>query len=407
MSSIETRNLKLELDILLTAGYCPNHVAFCGYRWERLKIMMRICWSITFMLLGVGSAVAQFEIPGTRGPATTEPLNPIRPAATPDVRPTSPYDLSKEHGPWLVVVKSFRAERETNSNGRYEPDLKVKELAESFAEFIRKEYRINAFVYPRGWELRQQRAAETIEAKQRIRKYYEGQGIEPTPQMLKVRTVSIPDEYTVFVAPARVQLKDREMAIDFANQVRKLKAPSEFNDKLLQGNDNEATPTKGNSFNAFLASMAGKNPMIKEEYKPETVKADKFLMDLNSGETYSLLHKTRKPWTLMVQSYGGGGTIQQTGATAGDDSQASDRLERIAVQAHDVAKMLRNQKIDAFVMHTRYRSMIFVGEYDSADDERLIANLKVFKSMQLKDKESGKVLDTFMEKPQAVMIPRP
>lgn len=364
----------------------------------------RFLWATALTLVGVAGASAQTDLARIIA-APTAPAGQIE-----DPRPTSPYDLKPEHGAWLVAVKSFRAEREHYADGRCVPDQRSKELADQFAAYIRKEVRINAYVYPRGWVLRVQRDIEAEEYRSAARRYYKSKGIEPTKEMLKVKTVSIPDEYTVFVAPARTTLKDRETAIDFANQVRKLEAPSEFNDSLLQGSDRPDSKTSGRSFNAFLACMPGLNPTVKKDYSEAPVaKADKFLMDLNSSESYSLLHKTRKTWTVLVQTYGGGGTILQTGAA--DGGQSTNRLELAAQQAHEVAGSLRQRKFDAYVMHTRYHSMVFVGDYADRDDPQLQATVKTFAGMQLREqlpnKALGKVLETFMEKPAPVMILKP
>ena len=370
----------------------------------------RWVWSAAVVLAGTAVASAQFEIPGARPApgAGDAPMRPARPA-TPDPRPKSPYDLTAEHGAWLVVIKSFRGERELNSEGQYEPDVKVRELADQFAEFIRKQYKINAYVYPRGWEVRQQRNEEARVYRESAIKYYrETKGIEPTREMLRVKTVNVPDEYTVFVAPARGVLTEREMAIDFANQVRKLKAPAEFNDSLVQGSDDEKLAGKGSTFNAFLACMPGMNPTAPRVASiAQSGKVDDFVMKLNSGESYSLLHKTRKKWTLLVQTYGQGASIVQAGASGAGSGDASDRLERAAMQAQKCCELLRANKFDAYVMHTRYHSMVFVGDYATGDDPQLLASVKTFAKMQLKDQKSGKVLETFMDKPAPVVIPKP
>ncbi len=379
----------------------------------------RFACATALFLAGAAGASAQTEIPGiTRpmpregAPGITQPLPLERTPVfepIPEPKPQCAFELAKEHGRWLVAVKSFRGERETYSRGRFVPDTHIQELAEQFADYIRKTYKINAYVYPRGWVLRQERDVETTTRIKAIKDYYHKQGIEPTAQMLRVKTVSVPDEFTVFVAPARGTLSDREMAIDFANQVRKLSAPPEFNDVLSQGRDNEENSAKGNRFNAFLASMPGMNPMIPKSITTnvETPKADDFLMKLNSGETYSLLHKTRRKWTLLVQTYGGGGTVMQAGANGAGSGEASDRLERAALQAHNVAELLRANKVEAYVMHTRTHSMVFVGDYETGDDRELLGYAGAFAKKQLRDKKTGNVVETFMEKPSPVMIPKP
>ena len=99
-------------------------------------------------------------------------------------------------------------------------------------------------------------------------------------------------------------------------------------------------------------------------------------------------------------------------STAGGRSDGA-LLERSAQHAHLMAEMLRSMKkpgpgpFEAYVLHTRFESFLCVGEYDSQEDPQLKANAEALKSFRVKDKESGQVLETFMEKPMPAMIPRP
>ena len=112
-------------------------------------------------------------------------------------------------------------------------------------------------------------------------------------------------------------------------------------------------------------------------------KADEFLMSLNSGQPYSLIHKTKKDFTLVVQTYG---TKLGRVFKPGEVMQANGRsdgelLERAAQQANALAGALRKVKPpngpwDAYVLHTRYESFVCVGEYDAKDDDRLLAAKK-------------------------------
>jgi hypothetical protein len=349
---------------------------------------------------GISGASAQYDIPISKSPT------PTGVAATPrqQPKPVYKYELKPEHGPWLVVVRTFK--------GAGENDVRSRELAEGFADFIRERYKVPAYIHERGWQMRQDMLAEAREVIEAKRKYYISQGITPTAEMLKVKTVrSLPDEYAVFIAPARGVLKDRDTAMDFADQVRKLQAPKEFSDRFFD--EKETTRARGGAkdeeakfSNPFLSAFAGPNPTIAKTAVYQVPKADKFLMEINSREDYSLLHKTRKPYTILVKTYGAEGTIIPTGGTSASGESSGERLERAAAQASQVAEMLRKNKVEAFVFHTRYNSSVCIGQFDSPDGNDCKATIEQVKSMKLKDR-GGNVLDTLMAKPAAMPIPRP
>jgi hypothetical protein len=346
-------------------------------------------------VLGAGSALAQYDLPLSR-PAAKELDDP---------KPVYKYELKPVDGQFLVCVKTFR--------GSVAGDRQVKELAEGLAEYIRSECRLYAYVHERGWALRQERAKEKAAVIAAKRKYFAEQGIEPTEEMLRVKMARIPDEYAVLVAPGKGTLKSMDEALDFANYIRKLPAPPRaFCDAVVVGTDQDIARKQGDPVNPFLAAFAGPNPTIpKHATEAGPPKADEFLMSLNAGQPYSLIHKTRKPITLVVQTYGSkfglsrlirpGEVVQTTGKADGE------MLERAAQQAHAVAELLRKKKYDAYVLHTRYESFVCVGEYDSKDDPELLANAKAFANLPLRDEKTGKIIETFMEKPMPALIPRP
>ena len=138
-------------------------------------------------------------------------------------------------------------------------------------------------------------------------------------------------------------------------------------------------------------------------------KADDFLLSLNAGKPYSLIHKTKKDFTLVVKVYGTQfGQLQKPGDVVPAGGKADgELLERAAQQAQAVATVLRGLEYDAYVLHTRYESFVCIGEYDSKDDPRLLAISEKLAGQPLKDKKTSQVIETFMEKPLPAMIPRP
>jgi hypothetical protein len=200
-------------------------------------------------------------------------------------------------------------------------------------------------------------------------------------------------------------------ALDFANYIRKLPAPPRnFCDAVVVGTDQDIARKKGDPLNPFLTAFAGPNPTIPKAQAAAAApaKADEFLESINAGQPYSLIHQTKKPVTLVVKIYGA-----QAGhlVKPGEVMQAAGRsdgamLERIAQQAHALAKALRAMRYDAYVLHTRYESFVCVGEYDSKDDAELKAAKEALASLPLKKDKTGEVIETLMEKPLPAAIPR-
>ena len=81
-------------------------------------------------------------------------------------------------------------------------------------------------------------------------------------------------------------------------------------------------------------------------------------------------------------------------------------LERAAQQASGCWR-LRQMNLDAYVLHTQYASFVCIGEYDTQDDPKLEALKEKLAGQPVKDKKTGQVIETFMEKPMPAMIPRP
>jgi hypothetical protein len=349
-------------------------------------------------LLGAGPALAQFDLPLSRPTATREIDDP---------KPVYNYELKPADGEFLVCVKSFP--------GEVAGSTKAKLLAESFAEYIRTECRLYAYVHESGWAQRQERAKEKVAAIAATRKYYESLGEteeQIANRLRKIRMARIPDEYTVFVAPGKGTLKTYDEAVAFAKYVHKLPPPPpEFCEAIVVGSVQDVSKRHGEPQNPFPMAMAGRNRTLpKNEESAQHPKADDFLLSLNAGKPYSLIHQTKKPYTLVVQTYGSKfmGRVVRPGEVVDTKSKSDgEMLERAAHQAHAVAEALRKMNYKAYVLHTRYASFVCIGEYDSEKDPELLANAKAFASLPLKDEKKGLVIETFMEKPMPAIIPRP
>jgi hypothetical protein len=358
-------------------------------------------------VLGASPAIAQYDIPGA-GPSRS--ADPTRAVADP--KPVYKYELKPEHPEYLVYVKAYQAQKAGDESGV------AKELAEGLAEYIRTECKLYAFVHERGWLQRRERDKEKEAVIKAIRDYYTPQGwSEDAINAVirrEVKMARIPDEYVVYVAPGKGTLKTYDEALAFAKYVHKLPAPpARFCDALFVGADRDAAKKTGERTNPFENAIPGRNPTLpKKEQVAQTPKAElEFLGNLNAGQPYSLIHKTKKPVTLVVQSYGskqGVGQLVKPGEVIRTSGTANgEMLERAAQQANSLAEALRKMKYDAYVLHTRFESFVCIGEYDSKEDDKLLALQSQMAGMQLKDAKTGQVFETLMEKPMPAAIPRP
>src|SRR5207248_5858590 len=116
--------------------------------------------------------------------------------------------------------------------------------------------------------------------------------------------------------------------------------PADFSEVGAIGSTVDAAKSRGAMQNPLEHGMPGHNPTIpKKDYTMQRPKADDFMMSLNAGKPYSLIHKTTKQFTLVVQVYGTKfGQLQRPGDVTPPSTKADgEMLERAAQQAELVA----------------------------------------------------------------------
>lgn len=340
---------------------------------------------------------------------------PARSPFTPaDDAPSCKYAVTPQAGEWLLCVQTFKDDKESN--------VSAQALAEDFAELIRRNYRLPAYLFERG---RKERVEEDARIEMIHKQYNEmfkqmrAQGLKPVNGAFKYRvpenTVQV--EVAVLVGKPNKNLKDMEAARDFVDDVRKLKAPPErFCKRAFVGLEDpkaqKITQTGFTYINPFSAPMVVRNPSLASVRKAEDPdKADEFLKELNSGEKYSVF-KASKPWTLVVKVYQGPAMLAPRSPSVmsklGLGKKEPEYLNAGAQNAHVVAECLRSMKpsYKAFVMHHRTYSLVTVGEFDGKDDPELLAVQRTIAGLQLKDQKSGAVLESLNAQPMPMKIPR-
>ncbi|MFN0199498.1 MAG: hypothetical protein ACKVT0_22330, partial [Planctomycetaceae bacterium] len=199
-----------------------------------------------------------------------------------------------------------------------------------------------------------------------------------------------------------------------------------FEPKSLNGANFKQTPGRPKPMSGAFMTM---NPLLT----PDEVKKkrkDPLLKELNAGAEFSLLDNPSK-YTIVVASFYGK-TLTQMGHV---DQQKADsvfskvsRLDEAGIDAWKLAHILReNRKIEAYVLHDRFQSVVTVGSFDTQDDPEIAKLMQLFGAKitihpesgneiltaevitnQERDAKQGNVIRTFVfdPKPQLIEVPR-
>jgi hypothetical protein len=341
--------------------------------------------------IGPGDKGAMFKAPWeTGGSATTPPATPgassiqgllnqsapSRPSTTPTA--LAPYQsttinqdilVTKELGPWMVLVMSYSG-----------PDGPVR--ARKFVEIARTHYKLPAYVFNYG-------AEEKAKELERVRKFIEerkaalkAEGLS-TDLPIRVKIAHIDEHCSVLIGGFATQ----EAAVKYRDQLKKI-TPDPKLFKVSQEGDlfdgkfyTFDAPVKGQqereyvAVNPFARAMVVHNPTMKVEHVQAKLDVD-LLKRFNAEEEYSLL-KCKKNYTLVIKQFNLPSiTGPQSDSPAnsfwlGGGKKSESQTDFAAENAHELAKALRKSKLDAYVLHTKYYSLVTIGAFDSMQDPNM------------------------------------
>jgi hypothetical protein len=293
--------------------------------------------------------------------------------------PSKPYVLTPEVGPWVILAASFKG-------------ANCSDFAHQAVLCVRQRDHLPAYVYDRGEEERRQQH-EFMEQMRREN------NLGPNAHL---RTIHVEDECAVLIGGYR----DMESARAALPAVKNLAAPTIQNYKpdlmVMPGAQGPLAPVY--AVNPFANSFVTRNPTVpagQENLKREY----EFLKKLNGDEDFSLL-ACKAPWTLEVQTYSGPSVIQTSGSSnslmkkIGLGDHSDDQLAATAKQAHEIARVLRKQGYEAYVLHTRRSSYVTVGSFAGPEDPKL-------QSMRARFTELAQKSPFLSPQPQPMRVPQP
>jgi hypothetical protein len=277
--------------------------------------------------------------------------------------PNKEYFVSPADGEWMILGASYRGEM----SGKLAHDLVLE---------LRARYDLPAFVFDRSADEREEQRKDIEAQKRQMQLWMQAHGCQ-TDQPLPVRVRRIEEQRAVLIGGYR----DMETARRALDELRKLPPPQtepgttlyvhHFDPQQQAGERVERTAP-----NPFKSAFVVHNPAVPVK-PPEPEDDNKVVRALNAGESLSI-SRCRKPWTLAVASYQGLGMFQSGSApgpicSGNGMADTAERLNACGLNAHNLAEALRKLHFEAYVYHTRYRSVVTVGGFDSKDDPRLLA----------------------------------
>ena len=276
-------------------------------------------------------------------------------AAKIEADPHKEYTLTKNRGPWMIMVATFHATGDGEVNEGKTPDQAASELVLELRQLGLPAYKLD-------YDPQQQ----LFSVKDRLGRD------ERRKNLRRVRSIC--------VIAGNYHGIDEKVAQDTLKWIKKLHPKC-----LRDGVTYRPTPGRpGPLSGAFLTI----NPMLNPE-EVEQRRQDPLLIRLNHGERHSLF-ENRGEFTLVVARFTGKQVSVKAGQKIPDikDFLKDNDLDDAGRQARELVAVLngnydRRQQnalnnIEAYVWHDRHESIVTVGSFDSPTDPRIAKYREMF-----------------------------
>ena len=289
----------------------------------------------------------------------------VRPAGAIENERGKTYKLTEKHGPWMIMVASFRNIREED---RKTAGLSAEQAAAELV-FELREKGIPAYAYS------QDSKVEKIETYDRL-------GRDDTRIFAAQRDM-------ICVLAGNYDAIDDAVAQKTLNYVKKLHPKFLRNTK--SGAVVRASGPKGPLAGAFMTI----NPLRK----PEDVarhRVDNETKALNSGIDHALID-VKKKYTVKIATFAGKSTTPIGNSRYSGKEGLFERelqngekynIVRAGEDAAQLARALRQKGYAAYVYHDKFQSIVTMGAFDSKDDPIIQEIFKAFGAKMKADPNS-------------------
>ncbi len=285
------------------------------------------------------------------------------------------YRLTKQHGPWMIMVASFRDVGENEK--RKTKGMSAQEAADEVVFELRKKG-IPAYTFSQGAEVGE---IKTVDR----------QGREDLRIFAAQRDM-------ICVVAGNYESQENPTAEKTLSHIKKF-TPEFMKDGKNGAIYRKGADKKGPFGNAFLTINPLLDPSEIAQKKP-----DVDLVKLNYGIQNALIENPAK-YTVQVATFTGRSvTPIANSSLANKEDEFDARLQStvdkatgmkranlgaISEDAAQLAAALRLRGFDAFVYHDRFESIVTIGGFDSAQDPRIARLIENFGAKKKKDATTG------------------
>ncbi len=280
--------------------------------------------------------------------------------------PNADIAVPVDRGPWMILVTSYVGEDA------------AKKSREMVSE-LRTQYRLDAVTFNHGRDKQIKEYQRVKEVLEKQREFFEKRNL-PVPSKLRAKFHRYQEQYAVLIG----DYKTSEQARSALQRVRILQPPDPnrvghllFTMFYKKKDKQKKVRADRVYVNPFTHAFIVRNPAANEETKRTDNQLDMtVLRRLNRSEPYSLL-KCNKKVTLVVKQFFTPSALQQRSSkgTFLDNlglGKSGASLDNAAQNAHNLAKLFREKaNLDAYVLHTKFSSIVTVGGFDSKKDPRM------------------------------------
>ncbi len=270
-----------------------------------------------------------------------------------DADPNKDYPITPQAGQYFVCATCFVGPQ-------------APKLAREMVYEIRSRFGVPAYVMDKGEE-------ERRKERERLKKIHEEYGDNTS----RLKTIRIQEECAVLVGG----FKNEESASKALKQVKAWPMPKNkelmpviTDTNYVPDKFEEKAETRGAYVSPYVMAFVVHNPTIPVEKKVDP-KMEAFMRRINAHEKYSV-YGCRKPWTLVVAQFQGVSVIQTQAANESFierlfSSSKGESLSASALNADNMCEALRKSRLDAYVLHTTWGSVVCVGGFASLDDPKM------------------------------------
>ena len=275
--------------------------------------------------------------------------------------PNKAYPVTDANGPWMIMATTFRGDH-------------AEEQAHQLVLELRKNYKLNAYTHKQAYDYTQ-RGMTGIgldpEGRPKRMKYENAEKVEAVAVLVgDYRGIDDPDgqKNLTMLKQAQPECFKTADAKQSGTSFAELRRMSQ---QMFTGGT-----TKGGG--PLASAIMTTNPLLPKEYFAPKAGIDKFVVELNKGNDYSLLD-CKGRYSVKIATFTGKVVIDQRKIHEiehGKDIIPRDKVDDVdplvfaAKKAHALAEELRKKGIEAYEFHDRYSSIVTIGSFNTVGSPR-------------------------------------